>query len=289
MEQLFRIFRAILIRKISMRADFLVRGSEGVHNHSMIVYLLSSELLNLGVDLAPILLRELIMGASRRNRGYTEYLQHLGDVRSLAIHAGNDFMSEVLQRSRRYQFDEVVALLTDVTPQRRIYHTEELESRNPTQDYVPLGVRKSMARRPDLGAIESLILEQDPSVIYNLLNNPRTVEDMVVKMASLRPTSAQALEEIAAHPKWSARYSVKKSLAFNPYSPPRMVHGLLPTLLMQDLIDVTLSTVLHPDVRSGAKRFVILRISEMNGVEREQFHERYEKLLKRIFLQVSQG
>jgi hypothetical protein len=289
MEQLFRIFRAIPIRKISMRAEFLVRGSEGAHNHSMIVYLLSSELLSLGVDLAPILLRELIMGASRRNRGYTEYLQHLGDVRSLAIHASNDFMSEVLQRSRRYQFDEVVALLTDVTPQRRIYHTEELESRNPTQDYVPLGVRKSMARRPDLGAIESLILEQDPSVIFNLLNNPRTVEDMVVKMASLRPTSAQALEEIAAHPKWSTRYSVKKSLAFNPYSPPRMVHALLPTLLMQDLIDVTLSTVLHPDVRSGAKRFIILRLSEMSGVEREQFHERYEKILKRIFLQASQG
>jgi len=285
MERLFRILRAILIRKISLRANFLVRGYEGAQNHSMVLYLLGSELLSLGEALAPILIRELIMGASRRERGYPEYLQHLGDVRSLAIHTSNDFMSEVLQRSRRYQFDEVVALLTDVTPQRRIYHTEELESRHPTQDYVPLGVRKSMARRPDLGAIESLILEQDPSVIHNLLNNPRTVEDMVVKMASLRPTSAEVLQEISAHPKWSARYSVKKSLAHNPYSPPRMVHALLPTLLMQDLIDVTLSTVLHPDVRSGAKRFIILRISEMSGVQREQFNERYEKILKRVFLQ----
>jgi hypothetical protein len=285
MERLLRILRAILIRKISLRTDFLVQGSEGAHNHSMILYLLGSELLNLGVELSPILLRELIMGASRRKRGYTEYLQHLVDVRSLAIHTSNDFMSEVLQRSRRYQFDEVVALLTDVTPQRRIYHTEELESRHPTQDYVPLGVRKSMARRPDLGAIESLMLEQDPSVIHNLLNNPRTVEDIVVKMASLRPTSAEALEEIGAHPKWSSRYSVKKSLAFNPYSPPRLVHALLPTLLMQDLIDVTLSTVLHPDVRAGAKRFIILRISELTPGDREQFSKRYEKILQRIFLQ----
>lgn len=285
MERLLRILRVILIRKISLRADFLVRGSEGVHNHSMILYLLSSELLTLGVDLSPILLRELVMGASRRKRSYTEYLQHLGDVRSLAIHTGNDFMSEVLQRSRRYQFDEVVALLTDVPPQRRMYHTEELESRNPTQDYVPLGVRKSLARKPDFGAIESLMLEQDPSVIHNLLNNPRTVEEMVVKMASLRPTSAEALEEIGAHPKWSARYSVKKSLAFNPYSPPRIVHALLPTLLMKDLIDVTLSTVLHPDVRAGAKRFIILRISEMSDWEKEQFSESHEAILKRIFLE----
>jgi len=274
-----------MIRKIALRADYLVRGSEDAHNHAMILYLLGTELVTLGVDLSPILLRELIMGASRRKRGYTEYLQHLGDVRSLAIHSGNDFMSEVLQRSRRYQFDEVVALLTDVAPQRRIYHTEELESRHPTQDYVPLGVRKSMARRADEGAIESLMLEQDPSVIYNLLNNPRTVEHVVVKMASLRPTSAEVLEEIGAHPKWSTRYSIKKSLAFNPYSPPRMVHSLLPTLLMQDLMEVTLSTIIHPDVRAGAKRFIILRISEMSDREREQFSERYEKTLKRIFLQ----
>jgi len=285
MERLFRILRAILIRKVTLRADFLVRGSEGVHNHSMILYLLSTELLSLGVDLSPILLRELIMGASRRKRGYTEYLQHLGDVRSIAIHAGNDFMSDILQRSRRYQFDEVVAILTDITPQRRIYHTEELETRNPAQDYLPLGVRKSMARKPDLGAIESLMLEQDPSVIHNLLNNPRTVEDMVIKMASLRPTSAEVLEEIGAHPRWSARYRVKKSLAFNPYSPPRIVHSLLPTLLMKDLIDVTLSTVLHLDVRAGAKRYIILRISEMNDGDKGQFNERYEKILKRIFLE----
>ena len=285
MEQLFRILRAIFISKISLRADYLVRGSQGVNNHSMVLYLLASELLSLGVDLSPILLRELIMGASRRKRGYPEYIQHLGDVRSLAVHTSNDFMSQILQRSRRYQFDEVVALLTDVTPQRRIYHTEELESRHPTQDYVPLGVRKSMARKPDLAAIESLMLEQDASVIFNLLNNPRTVEDVVLKMASLRPTCAEALEEIGAHPKWSARYSVKKSLAFNPYSPPRLVHSILPTLLLKDLIDVTLSTILHPDVRAGAKRFIVLRISEMGEGEREQFNERYEKILKRVFLQ----
>lgn len=286
MERLFRILRAILIRKISERAEVLVRGTDGVPNHAMILYLLGSEMLSLGVDLSPILLRELIMGASRRKRGYAEYMQHLGDVRALAIHTSNDFMSEILQRSRRYQFDEVVALLTDVVPQRRMYHSEDLESRHPTQDYVPLGVRKSIAKKPDLGAIESLILEQDSSVIHNLLNNSRTVEDVVVKIASLRPTSAEVLEEIGAHQKWSARYSVKKSLVFNPYSPPRLVHTLLPTLLLKDLIDVALSTVLHPDVRAGAKRFIVLRISEMNEGEKTLFNEMYEKVLKRIFLQV---
>jgi hypothetical protein len=251
----------------------------------MVLYLLGSELLSMGEDLSPILLRELIMGASRKRSGYAEYIQHLGDIRSLAMHTGNDFMSGVLLKSRRYQFDEVVAILTDVAPRRRIYHTEELETRNPAQDYIPLGVRKSMARKPDLAAIESLMLEQDPSVIHNLLNNPRTVEDIVVKMASLRPTSTEALDEIGAHPKWSSRYSVKKSLALNPYAPPRLIQSILPTLMLRDLIDVTLSTILHPEVRAGAKRFIVLRIAEMSESEKKHFNERYEKILKRIFLQ----
>ena len=285
MDDLIRILRSLLHRKVALRADYMVHRSRSAHNHSMILYLLGMELVSLGEDLAPLLLRELIMGASLRRGGYTEYLQHLGDVRSLAVHTGNDFMSRVLQKSRRYQLDEVVALLTDVTPQRRIYHTEEVENRNPAQDYVPLGVRKAMARKPHPGTIESLIADQDPSVVRNLLDNPRTVEEVVVKMASLRPTGSEALEEIGNHPKWSARYRVKKTLALNPYSPPRVIHSLLPTLMMGDLIEVTLSTVLHPDVRAAAKRFIVLRISEMNPGDREQFSRRYDATLKRIFLQ----
>ena len=286
MEAFLRILRVLLIRKVGERAVNLVREAAGAHNHSMILYLLSREMLRLGADFAPFLLRELIMGASLRKPDYTQYLQHVGDGRALATQTGNDFMSEVLLKSRRYQLDEVVALLTDVTPQKRIYHTEERESRNPTQDYIPLGVRKSMARRPSLDTLESLIREQDPSVIHNLLNNPRTVEEMVVKMASLRPTSAEVLEEICVHPKWSTRYPVKKSLVFNPYSPPRAVHALLPTLLMGDLIEVTLNPTLHPDIRAGAKRFIMHRLAQMNSNEKEQFNERYGNILKRIFLQV---
>jgi hypothetical protein len=285
MERFLRIMRVLLIRKIGLRVSNLVSEAAGAHSHSMILYLLSQEMLRLGVDVAPFLLRELIMGASLKRPGYTEYLQHVGDARALASRVGNDFMSELLAKSRRNQLDEVIALLVDVTPHMRIYHTEERESRDPVQDYIPLGVRKSLARKQSLDVLESLVREQDPSVIHNLLNNPRTVEEMVVKMAALRPTAADVLEEISFHPKWSARYPVKKALAFNPYSPPRAVHALLPTLLMGDLIEVTLSPTLHPDVRAGAKRFIMHRLAAMSPTEKEQFNERYGNTLKRVFLE----
>jgi len=285
MEGFLRLIRILLVRKLGQRAEQVVRESESVRNRPMILYRLSKELLALGSDLAPLLLRELVMGSARHDSGFPEYVRHLGDVRTLANYTGNDFMSEVLQRSRRYQMDEVVELLTDVPPVRRIYHTEERESRNPAQDYLPLGVRKSLARRPHPATLESLLQEQDPAVVRNLLSNPRTVEEMVVKMASLRPTSSAVLEEISVHPRWSAIYRVGKALAFNPYSPPRAVHAVLPTLLLKDLIDVTMSSTLHSNVRAAAKRFIIHRVSGMSHSEREQFNERYGETLKRIFLQ----
>lgn len=285
MEKFVRIMRVLMVRKIGLRMESLVRQAAGTHSHSMIMYLLSQEMLKLGTATAPFLLRELIMGASLKKPGYTQYLQHLGDARALASRTGNEFMSELLSWSRRYQLDEVVALLIDVPPQMRIYHTEERESRDPAQDYISLGMRKSLARRQSLDVLESLVREQDPSVVRNLLGNPRTVEEMVVKMASLRPTSADVLEEISFHPKWSARYPVKKALAFNPYSPPRAVHALLPTLVMGDLFEVTLSPTLHPDVRAGAKRFIMHRLAQMSSTEKEQFNERYGNTLRRIFLE----
>ena len=285
MRDLLRIFRVLLTRKLAARAVELVRESGGTRSQDMILYVLARELVELGPDLAPLLLRELVMGSARCEKGFPEYVRHLCHIRALASHTGNDFMSEVLLRCRRRQMDEVVELLTDVPAQRRIYHTEEKESRTPAQDYLPLGVRKSLARKPHPSTLETLLHEQDPSVIRNLLGNPRTVEEMVVKMASLRPTSAEALEDIAVHPRWQAMYKVRKALVSNPYTPPRTVHAILPTLLLPDLIDATMSPVLHPNVRAAAKRFIIHRVALMDQAEREQFNRRYAAILKRIFLE----
>jgi len=285
MEGLLRTLRILLVRKLTFRAAELVRESEGLRNRDMILYVLGRELVALGPDFAPFLLREFVMGSARCERGFSEYVRHLCDIRALASHTGNDFMSEVLQRCRRYQMDEVVELLTDVPAQRRIYHSQEKESRNPAQDYLPLGVRKSLARKPHPSTLETLIHEQDPSVIRNLLGNPRTVEEMVVKMASLRPTSAQVLEEIAVHSKWGAMIKIRKALVFNPYTPPRTVHAILATLLLPDLIAATSSSVLHPNVRAAAKRLIIHRVALMGQAEREQFNRRYAAVLKKIFLE----
>jgi hypothetical protein len=284
-DALIRTLRVLLLRKVAARAGQLVRESKGTPDGKMVLYLLGRELVALGPDLAPFLIRELVMGSARCRDGFPEYVRNLCDIRALACHTGNDFMSEVLRRARRWQMDEVAELLTSVPPQRRIYQTDESENRNPVQDYLPLGVRKSLARKQNAASLEALLGEQNPAVIRNILGNPRTVEDMVVKMASLRPTGQEVLEEIAIHPRWGADQRVRKALAFNPYTPPRMVHAILPTLLLPDLMDASMSPTLHPNVRAAAKRLIIHRLAGMSAKEKEQFTQRCSGVLKRIFLE----
>jgi hypothetical protein len=286
MERFLRILRILLIRKLAVRVQRLVLESGKTGEHTMTLFLLSKELTAVGEDLAPHFLREILAGAGRRDTGYAEFLHHVGDVRTLATFTGNDFMSSVLQLSRRHQLNEVVELLAATPPQKRIHHSDDVESRTPEQDYVPLGVRKSLARKPNLQTIEKLVSEQDPQVIRHLLMNSRTTEDLVVKMASLRPTSEEVLEEIFVNQRWSSRSRVRKALVFNPYTPPRAAHALLPMLLMQDLMEVTLSPSLHPNVRGAAKRFIIHRFSAMKPTEKAEFSRSYSQRLKRIFLQV---
>ena len=285
MERFLRLMHILLVRKLAVRARQVVGETSVSHNHTMVLYLLSREFVALGPDLVPYFLREILAGSGRRTRGYAEFLQHVGDMRGVARFAGNAFMSSVLQRCRRLRMDEVTELLASPRPLMRIYHSGDVESRTPDQDYIPLGVRKSLARRPNPHTIEKLSMEQDPQVVRNLLSNPRITEEIVIKMASLRPTGQEVLSEIFNNHRWSARYRVRKALVFNPYTLPRVAHALLPMLMLSDLMDISMGRTLHHSVRNAAKRFIMLRISDMGPTEKEQFSKSNAARLKSIFLE----
>ena len=57
----------------------------------------------------------------------------------------------------------------------------------------------------------------------------------MVKLAASRRATPEVLEVIAQDDRWLARYPVKVALANNPRTPLRVVLGLLPYLLHQDL------------------------------------------------------
>ncbi len=101
---------------------------------------------------------------------------------------------------------------------------------HPSLSGTSLGMRKYMARKPNPGMLEKLLLDPDPTVIRNLLRNPRMTEREVLKICSRRPNHPEVLEEVANSSKWSTRYQVKLALAQNPYTPSTVSLPLLPQL-----------------------------------------------------------
>lgn len=122
---------------------------------------------------------------------------------------------------------------------------------NPHLD-ATAGERTSLARGTDRQVLDRLAHDRDPRVIAALLDNPRIIERDVVRIAALRPTNPDVLRVVAAHPRWSQRGLVKKALAFNPWTPSSLARQLLPTLLRQDLVELSRSNLLAEELRAAA-------------------------------------
>jgi hypothetical protein len=159
---------------------------------------------------------------------------------------------EVLQGRQEH---ELVAMLMDVPP--------EGKNEIPFQPFLdvnlretPLGMRKELARRPDFKLIKRIARDQDHRVIRNLLDNPRLTEMDVVRIASTRPTSHRVLEAIYNHTRWISRYTVKKVIVLNPYSPLSMAMRLLTFMNLQDLEEVLQSPDLNPVLLDEARRIL---------------------------------
>lgn len=116
------------------------------------------------------------------------------------------------------------------------------------------GERTSAARHGDRMLLDRLLHDRDPRVVAMLLNNPQIVERDVVRMAAMRPTTAQILQSIAAHPRWGQRYRIRKAVAFNPHTPTLLARQILPTLLTQDLRELSSSPALTADLERELQR-----------------------------------
>ena len=121
-----------------------------------------------------------------------------------------------------------------------------------------VGYRIALARRAVAGVLERLLFDPDARVVRILLGNPRLTEVEVVKLAASRRAAPDALEAIAQDHGWIARYPVKVALANNPVTPTRIVLGLLPYLLRQDLRALSVSTA-RDAVRDQARTLLARR------------------------------
>jgi hypothetical protein len=113
---------------------------------------------------------------------------------------------------------------------------------------VPLGARKSLARRPDRDLLQRLLRDPHPDVVRRCLANPRLVEDDVVRLAARRPGRPEGLVEIARSP-WVHRPRVRLALVMNPGTPAEVVARLVGLLIRPELTMAARS----PGVAAGVR------------------------------------
>lgn len=123
---------------------------------------------------------------------------------------------------------------------------------------LALGERRALARRPSRRHIDKLLRDPHPWVIAQLLDNPRLTEDDVVRLAALRPGSAQALRALAkTH--WLCRPRVRKALIHNPGTPAGIAIPLLGACTRPELTEVRNSAECSAALREIAVELLAMR------------------------------
>ncbi len=107
-------------------------------------------------------------------------------------------------------------------------------SRDEAQRDYTLGHRKWLARDTRRDVLARLLQDPEPEVMPNLLQNPRITERDVVLLAARRPVDPKILQHIFDSARWIPRYSVKRALVLNPYSPTSLSIRLLGLLTSKD-------------------------------------------------------
>lgn len=132
----------------------------------------------------------------------------------------------------------------------------------PVPDYgagreLTLGERRNLARRSDRQRFDQLLRDPHPMVVTELLANPKTTEDDVVRLAAHRPARPTSIEAIA-RTRWLTRPRVRMSVLLNPGSPPGVALPLVGLCTRTELLELARS----------ADTPVILRITAQELAER---------------------
>lgn len=202
-----------------------------------------------------LVIDEICRKAEERAPGYQEVLFSLIDIPAITSVLGYPKMSEVYLSSKRMGYERVTRLLSNPPPKKKRYSEYDFVE-GQVLEHLTVGEKRSLAKGIKKDTLDRLLYDPDPHVIRNLLNNPRITEMDVIKIASKRPNSGEVLTEVFNNKKWAERYSIKRALVKNPYTPTGLSLGLLHFMLIQDLKEISRDGTIHQVVRNAAEEIL---------------------------------
>jgi hypothetical protein len=249
----------------------LIGSLSRISDRRMRALALAHRLAAMGEERAALFLEGILRNVGRwEGQGMRPVRDALVDFLALRERLGRGMIERIRRVSEAMGCVQVLDLFNDGDAYRNAQE-EDLPMTPPEFKGVTLGARKAMARQPTSKWLERLLQDQDPSVIRNLLLNPRVTEAEVLKLASRTPVSSRVLEEVARSQRWISRYRVKKALVLNPYTPLGTSLPLLGFLMSQDLLFVSQRDGLSPTLRSRARRLWEERRPLRTSEERASF------------------
>lgn len=179
-------------------------------------------------------------------------------------HAARDPALPYETRQRLYQtavekaLPAIARLFIVASPQTGLPHQLEKQlgperALRPADRPLTLGERKALARTHRRDKILLMLRDPHPAVVQILLDNPHVTESDVMKMASMRPAVPESLGKIAAHPRWSVRHAVKRSLVLNPSTPLADAIRIATTLRAPELAELAADHSLPETLRKHAQ------------------------------------
>jgi len=246
-------------REATQLAKRWCRASTALDGGLRVAYL-ASEIASRPLALAAEALDDVCGAAEQAAPDAREFLVALVDL--LAGDRGAHLAEKLREHAAQHSLLALGRLLRRPASSSRLRSAEGAEARVPdygTGRTLTLGERKALARRPTRKTMEKLLADPHPAVIRTLLQNPKVVEDDVVRLAARRPNDPALLAAVAGNPRWAHRVKVRMAIVLNPDTPPAVAIPLLALLVRPELRLVADAAGLAPALRAAAHDLLMRR------------------------------
>jgi hypothetical protein len=131
-------------------------------------------------------------------------------------------------------------------------------------------VRLEYARAASADELNSLVYEADPKILLALLENPHFQEKHAELLLDRVDVSADVIDAVAetGRRKWLACESIRLRLAQHPHAPKRIALGAVRQLYLFNLVRVSLSPPVPPDIRRAAEEAILARVAHLPAGEK---------------------
>jgi len=147
---------------------------------------------------------------------------------------------------------------------------------------MPLGNKKTLAKKATGGVLLKLLLDADAEVVKLCLNNPHITEGHLFKVISRSDTREDTIRMIAEHPNWSSRSLIRVSLVRNVHTPLSFSTRYIAEMKIMDLrelyadpsVPVTIKPFIHRELweRGEEPKLVVEeKIFEISEEEMAEF------------------